>query len=231
MSFSSAGRMGGAQGSMGNGFGGSFGGGAGDFGNGMAQFFGGLFGDSGRPYRDARNSLEEYMGKATGAQNPFLDMGKDAIPKYQEWLNGMKDPSGFINNLMGKYNESPWAKYQKEQALRASGNQGSASGLNGSTPMAQFNQQNAQNISSQDMNQWLQSVLGINSQYGEGEHNMINGGQHAADQISRLYNNFGEDIAGARYNEGAARNRDRNDIWGGWFNAGKGAGEMMGGMM
>jgi hypothetical protein len=211
-----------------SGFGG-FGGGN-DFANGLTQFFGGLFGNSGEPYKKAGNELEDYLRRATSGQNPFLNMGKDAIPRYQEWLNGMKDPSGFINNLMGNYSESPWAKYQQQQALRASGNQGSASGLGGSTPMAQFNQQNARDISSQDMNQWLQNVLGVNTQYGEGQHNMINGGQHAADMLSNLYGRFGEDIAGARYNQAAGRNKDRNDLWGGWFNTGKGAAELFGGM-
>lgn len=196
---------------------------ASDISQGLSQMFSGLFSNSGKPYRESGKVLEDYLRRARDTQNPFLDMGTGAIPQYQDWLKGMKDPSGFINNLMGNYGESPWAKFQQEQALRASGNQGAASGMGGSTPMSQFNQQNARDISSQDMNSWLQNVLGINTQYGTGLHNEIQGGQHAADELSSLYKDFGEDLAGTKYNSLAAKNKDRNDIWGGAFRAGEGA--------
>jgi len=53
--------------------------------------------------------------------------------------------------------------------MRAANNIGSATGMTGSTPMMQQAQQNAQNISSGDMQNWLSQVLGINNQYGQGE--------------------------------------------------------------
>lgn len=191
-----------------------FGGGGG----GLEQFLSGMFSRSDKPYKEAGKTLEDYLRQGREAQNPFLEAGKGAIPQFQEWLNGMKDPSGFINNLMGKYSESPWAKYQQEQALRASGNMGSASGMGGSTPMAQFNQQNARDISSQDMDKWLQNVLGINTQYGAGQNSLIQGGQHAADSIGSLLNSFGTNIAKARFGEESEKNQNRNNIWGGAYN-------------
>lgn len=222
------------SGSGGGGGGGGGGmGGMGDISQGLTQMFGGIFGHSDKPYREAKKILEDYLGRARDTQNPFLDMGKSAIPKYQEWLNGMKDPSGFINGLMNNYGESPWAKFQQEQALRASGNAGSAAGLGGSTPMSQFNQQNARDISSQDMDKWLQNVLGINKEYGTGLGNEINSGQHAADSLTNLYSDMGSSIAGAKYGQQAAKNKDRNDIWGGAFKTGEGIAKAYfgGGMM
>lgn len=194
-----------------------------DISQGLTQLFGGLFGNSGKPYKEAGKVLEDYLRRARDTQNPFLEMGKGAIPQFDEWLNGMKDPSGFINHLMGGYQESPFAKFQQEQAMRAAQNQGSASGLTGSTPLTQFAQQNARDISSQDMNTWLQNVLGINTQYGAGRQSQIAGGQHAADALSQLYQNFGENLAGAKYGSIAGKQKDRNDIWGGLFRTGEGA--------
>ncbi len=185
---------------------------------GFEQFLSGLFGGSDKPYKEAGKTLEDYLRQGKDVQNPFLEAGTGAIPKFQEWLNGMKDPSGFINNLMGKYSESPWAKYQQEQAMRAAGNQGSASGMSGSTPMGQFLQQNARDISSQDMDKWLQNVLGINTQYGAGQHSLIQGGQHAADSISDLLKSFGGDIAKAKFGEQSERNQNRNNMIGGAYN-------------
>ncbi len=178
----------------------------------------GLYGDSSEPYKNAEDTLHNFYNQSKGFQNPFLNMGTSAIPQMQDWLKGMQDPSSFINNLMGKYQESPWAKFQQQQAIRSAQNMGSQSGLTGSTPLTQFAQQNAQNISSQDMNQWLQNVLGINTQYGQGLGNEISGGQNAANTLTNAATGFGEDIAGMRYNEKAAENNQRGNLWGGIFN-------------
>lgn len=189
--------------------------------NGAQGFFGGLFGDSGSPYKDAMKQYEKWAGKGEGAQNPFLDFGKRGMSGYEDWLGGMKDPSGFINHLMGGYQESPYAHYQQEQAMRAAQNQGSASGLTGSTPLTQFAQQNAQNISSGDMNQWLQNVLGINSQYGAGLNNQIGYGQHAADQLTGMYGDMGRQMGEGAFGRRAGQMQDRNNMWGGLFDIGK----------
>ncbi len=193
------------------------------------QLFGGLFGGNDKPFREAGDKLENYMGQARDTQNPFLKMGTGAIPQFQQWLQGMKDPSGFINTLMGKYQESPWAKFQQDQSARRFGNAGSASGLTGSTPLAQFEQQNMHDISSQDMDKWLSHVLGINTQYGGGLQNEITGGQNAANSITDMLKSMGTDMAGLAGSESYAKNKDRNDIWGGLFNTGRDALSMFGG--
>lgn len=196
-----------------------------DIGNilsGGAQFLGGMFGDSGSPFRDARKTLEDYLNQGKQTQNPFYQSGVNAIPQMQDWLSQMKDPSQFINNLMGKYSSSPWAKFQQDQSARRFGNAGSASGLTGSTPLAQFEQQSMQDISSQDQEKWLKNVLGINTEYGQGLTNEINTGSHAADQITELLKSMGVDIAGLAGSESAAKNKDSSDMWGGIYNIGKG---------
>lgn len=202
---------------------GGYGGGGGGFGgrSPLGMIFGGLFGHSDRPYKDAMKEYEKYGNKAAETQNPFLNMGKGAIPQFQEWLQGQKDPSGFINKLMGGYNESPWAKFEQEQALRRAGNAGSvgdtmAGGI-GSTPMAQFEQQNARDISSQDMEKWLSHVLGINTQYGGGLQNEITGGQNAANSLTSMYGDMGNRMGEAAYGAATQKNKDRNSIWGGLF--------------
>ena len=112
---------------------------------------------------------------------------------------------------MGGYNESPWAKYQQEQSQRTAQNMGSAGGLTGSSPLMQFAQQNSQNISSQDMNQWLQNVLGINTQYGAGLNNQIGYGQHAADQLTGMYGDMGRQMGEAAYGKAGGQAQDRSN--------------------
>lgn len=197
-----------------SGLAGMFGGGGGG-GGGLAQLFGGLFGDSGKPYEDAMGQFKKYFGQAQNAQNPFYQAGTGAIPQYQDWLGKMKDPSKFINDTMGQYKESPWAKFQTQQGTRAANNAGSASGLIGSTPLGQANADYAQNISSQDMQSWLGNVLGINNQYGQGQNNLMQGGQQSANQISNLLSQLGQLMGQGAYGQRAGENQDRNNIFGG----------------
>jgi len=164
-----------------------------------------LFSHPDRPYQKASSILSQYFPQAQGYLNPFVQAGQGAIPQFQKWLQGMQDPSGFINNLMGKYQESPYAKFEQQQGVRAAQNLGSASGLTGSTPLTQFAQQNAQNISSQDMQNWLSRVLGINTQYGEGEMGLMNQGMQAGNSLTNLMQNYMNNQADLGYGEEAAK--------------------------
>ena len=189
---------------------------AGMFGGGLGQLLGGLFGNTDKAYNAANKQYMNWANKSQQAQQPWLNAGQQAIPDYQRWLQRQQNPSGFINNLMGQYNESPYAKYQQQQSLNAGQNAASASGLMGSTPLMQQLQQNAQNISSQDQNQWLQHVLGINTQYGAGQHNLINNGQNSANALTNMYGDMGRQMGENDYNKAASRENNKwNTIGGG----------------
>lgn len=191
--------------------------------SGLASIFSGLFGNSGGGYGDAMKQFQKYFQQAQGAQNPFYNAGQQGMGNYQNWLGGMQDPSKFINGLMGQYQESPFAKYQQQQGIRAGQNAASMGGLPGglggagvgSTPFAQQLQQNAQNISSQDQNQWLQNVIGANNQYGAGQQNMMNMGQHAGDWMSQLAQMMGNNMGSGAYGQKAGQNQDMNNIFSG----------------
>ena len=87
--------------------------------------------------------------------------------------------------------------------------------MTGSTPLQLQAQQNAQSISSGDMQNWLQNVLGINTQYGAGLHNQEQMGQHASDILSQLFQGAGEYKGGTNYGQEAGEQSDRNALWAG----------------
>lgn len=184
------------------------------FGGGV-NFLSGLLGGSGKPYENAGREYEKYANRGKEYQNPFFEAGKRGLGNYEEWLNGQKDPSGFINHLMSGYSESPWASFQKQQGQRAADNSASASGLIGSTPYMQTSQDYARNISSQDQNQWLQHVLGVNTQYGHGEQNLMQGGQNSANILTQLQEMIASAKGQASYGESKGRMSDRNNLIGG----------------
>lgn len=183
---------------------------AGMFGSGLGGALEGMFGHSDRPYDKAREQYDKYGQKVEDVQQPYMEAGKNALGNYQEWLNGQKDPSKFINDQMGNYNESQWAHNLQQQSVNAGNNAASASGLMGSTPMMQQLQQNAGQISSADQNQWLQNVLGINTQYGQGQNNLVNTGQNSANKLTDMYNQQGKDQAEAAYGKEAGK---QHDFW------------------
>jgi hypothetical protein len=195
---------------------------SGNMGSGLFGLLGGMFGNSGAPYNDAMNEYQKWAQQAQGFQNPYMQAGQGAIGNYQNWAQGMQDPSQFINGLMGQYQESPFAKYQQQQGIRTANNMGSASGLTGSTPLQMQAQQNAQNISSGDMNSWLQNVLGINSQYGQSQQNLMSGGQNAANSLTSLYGNMAPWMGGAAYGQQAGKNQDFWNMLGGGLKLGAG---------
>lgn len=184
-----------------------------DFGSALGGILGGLFGDYGAPYKKAGRELDRYFPQAQQYQQPFYQAGVGAIPQYQQWLSGMQNPSDFINNLMGQYQESPWAQYQQDQAIRAAQAMGSASGLSGSTPLTQFAEQQAAGISSQDMQNWLQKVLGINTEYGAGQLGLAGMGQGAGNQLTNLMSDYMINKAKLGFGQENAR----QDQWGGLF--------------
>ncbi len=180
------------------------------FGSSLGGLFGGLFGDSGAPYDKAMEQYARYGQMAQGTQQPYLNAGTSAIPAYQQWLQSQQDPSKFVNNLQNQYQQSPYNLYLQQQAQRAGENAASASGMLGSTPFVQQQQQNASNIASSGLNDWLQNVLGINTQYGQGQHNLMQGGQNSANSLSQLYNNLGQQMGEASYGKEAGR---KHDFW------------------
>jgi len=184
-------------------------------GNAFGGILGGLFGNSDEPYEAAGEQYQKYGDLARQTQQPFFNAGTQAIPAFQNWLQSQSNPSQFINNLMGQYQQSPWAQYMQQQSMRAGQNYGSANGLSGSTPLMMQLQQNAGNISSEDMGKWLKNVLGINTQYGQGQQSLIQGGQSSANALTNMYGQMGENMANAEYGREAGREQDKGDIFGG----------------
>lgn len=172
-----------------------------------------LFSHPGQPYQNAMNQVGQYTQQGANALNPYAQGGANEIPQYQQWLKSMQNPSQFENNLMSQYQESPTAKYMQQQAVRSAQNAGSSSGLMGSTPMEQQVQQNASNISQQDMGNWLQNALGINTQYGQGMNNMINTGEQGANSLANLYQNEGNTMGNLAYGQGVAQNQNQANIF------------------
>lgn len=175
--------------------------------------FDGLFRSNERPYEDAQGMYRRYADAATNVQKPYQKFGQEGMAGYGDWINSQKDPSQFINNIMGQYQESPYAKYQTQQGSRAAQNQASASGLGGSTPLMHELSDRAQKTASADQQSWLNNVLGINTQYGQGMKDRVNIGQNSANQMSNLYNRQANDEADLAFGRSKGMMQDYDDFY------------------
>jgi hypothetical protein len=189
--------------------------GGGNITQGLGQFLSGIFGDSGAPFDEFMKQYQQYANKGAEAQQPWWEAGKNAIPDYQKWLQGMQDPASFMNKMMGQYQESPYAHNLQQQAMRAGQNMGSATGMTGSTPLMQQMQQNAGNIASGDQQQWLQNALGVNRDYGAGQQSMMNMGQNSANSLTQLYQQMAEAMGKGAMGKEAGKQQDWNDMFSG----------------
>jgi hypothetical protein len=185
----------------------------------IGDLFAGIFGNSGSPYSAAGNAYNKYAQMGANAIDPYNQMGQSAMTNYANWAKGMSNPAAFENSLMSQYQESPQAKFMQQQALRSAQNAGSAAGTVGSTPYALQNEQNAANISQQDMGNWLNNALGINTQYGAAQNNMMNTGEQGANSLLNLYGNEADAQANAAYGQQAGKNQDSGNFISGLLGA------------
>lgn len=182
-------------------------------GNAGGNLLSSLFTNPSMPYQNAANQYQQWGQMGANAMNPFMQAGASTIPQYQAWAKSMSNPTQFMNNLMSKYQESPNAKFMQQQAMRSGQNMGSAAGLMGSSPLALQMQQNAGNISQQDMQNWMGNVLGVNQQYGGALGNEMNMGEQGANSLMNLYGNMANNMGEMAYGSGTAQNQNIGNIF------------------
>jgi len=174
----------------------------------MGKVGGILGGNQSAGYDKASKQMEEYMRKANEAYQPFLNAGQGAIPQFQDWMKQYQDPNKFMENAFSKYQMSPGAMNQMNQAQRAAGNAASSSGLSGSTAHMREAGNIASQATSNDMQQYLKNILGIGGQYGQGLNTLMGHGMGAAGGMSGNYGNMGSNLANM-YGGGAAANQNQ----------------------
>lgn len=161
---------------------------------------GGILGDifGGDPMQNSRRKYAKDLEKAGEYGKPFYEAGMEAIPQYQEWLNTMQNPQEYVNSLMGGYSQSPYATYMQGMARNQATNMGSATGMAGSSALEREMQQNASNIASGDLQNYLGNIFGVNQMYGQGLGNQMGMGSNMANSLMSLFGGGAENIAGLR---------------------------------
>lgn len=112
--------------------------------------------DAARPY------LEQIPGQLHQSYDPYIQQGRQAGQMTQEQYDRLiNDPQGFINEIQEGYKPSEGYQFQKEQGLGAMRNSAASGGFAG-TPYDQERQsQYVEGLLGQDMQNYMNNVLGL----------------------------------------------------------------------
>jgi hypothetical protein len=165
------------------------------------------------PEQEANKYLGQIPDIEKQYYNPFIQGGQDAgnILKGQ-YGSMVDDPTGFINKILSQYKQSAGAKYQTGLVAKEIGNTAAAGGYAG-TPEAQrqFGQE-ASDINSQDMQQFLQNALGVYGTGLSGEQDFYNKGFNASGSLADALASVLGSQGGLAFNQGTQSNMDRQAL-------------------
>jgi len=136
-------------------------------GGGLGQSAGGLwniFGHQPNPADIANKSIGQIPGQTQQYYSPYMQAGQGALGDLQNQNKSLL--SGGIQNQLGAgYKESPGYQFKLRQALGAGNNAAAAGGTLGTPMHQQQSMQLANDIASQDYNDYLKNQIGL---YGLG---------------------------------------------------------------
>jgi len=177
----------------------------------LNNLFGG--GNKNNPNDAANKYIDQIPGEAHNTYDPYINQGKESGQNaHDAFEEMMKDPQGFINKIMGGYNESDQYKYQKEKLGTAMSNTAAAGGIAG-TPLDQQNQGEAiQKLLSADQQQWLQNVLGRYDTGLTGEQGEATRGYDASGKLNDITTSNLNQKGTNAFNDAQQKNSDKSAL-------------------
>ncbi len=185
--------------------------GLGQLGGGIA----GMFGGGGKSPADAAN---QYYNQIPGATNPyfqpFINQGNQTGQGLQNTYGGLvNNPGEMFSNLGKGYKESPGYQFKLQQGLGAAGNAAASGGMLG-TPLHQQNAtQVANDIASQDFNDYMKNIMGLFGQGLQGQENTVNRGFNAGREYGGILGNNLSNQGANAYEDQAAQNKSGGQNW------------------
>lgn len=152
-------------------------------------------------YKRAREAIEtglgeqrQIAGEAEQPYAPYQQAGAGGLEAYQQALSQGQDPSQLYSQLLEGYQESPYLQPQLEYGEQAAQRAASASGMLGSGAEQQAAAGRAQALRGQDVQNYLNQVLGLRQQYLGGQAGLGGLGLQAAGGVSGARQQYGQQV-------------------------------------
>lgn len=174
------------------------------------------------------DSAMPYMNQAQGVlqntYNPYMQQGQAAYGQLSNQYNNMsQDPAAYLQNIMKGYQPSQGYQFKQNQMLKAAGNSAAAGGTKGNIGDIQNQAHLTDTLMGDDMQQWLQNVMGIQGAGMQGQQGFYNTGYDAA-------KNYGSDMSNLYGSEAQLGYKGAEEKNKGIFDKMGGAGGLIGGI-
>jgi hypothetical protein len=162
--------------------------------------------DAAMPY------LNQIPGMEKKYYDPFINRGNEASNTLNPQFNQMSgDPAQFLEGLMGKYEPSRSYQLRNQEALQSAGNTAAAGGMRGSLGDIKNESRISDALLGDDMQQWLNNVLGIQTRGQTGLGHEADTGYDASKSLSGDLSNVLGTQAGLAFQGQANQNQNRSD--------------------
>jgi len=170
--------------------------------------------DSAMPY------LNQIPGMEKQYYDPFINQGREAGNTLSPQFNQMSsNPADFLESIMSKYQPSRSYQLRNEEALQSAGNTAAAGGMRGSLSDIKNSSRISDALLGQDMQQWLQNVMGIQQQGEQGLGHQFDTGYDASKSLSGDLSNVLGEQAGLAFQGQSNQNKSRSDALSGILQA------------
>lgn len=161
------------------------------------------------PHQEALPYLNQVPEFGKQAYQPFIEQGKTAAEGLPDYAQMSQDPAGFLNMLMEQYEPSAGYQRQLDNAMKAIGSVGAAGGVAGTPMHSEYAGELANSLLGEDMQRFLQNVLGIQGTGAGGLETQVERGYNAssglADYMGNAYGNLAQSAFEGRAGQNQAR--------------------------
>ncbi len=180
-----------------------------------------LTGKNRNPAGVANSYLSQIPDAMKPYFQPYINQGQQAGQQLTGQYNQMtQNPGELMAGLGAGYKQSPGYQYKLQQALNAGQNASAAGGQLGTPQDQQQQMGTANDIASQDYNDYMQHILGL---YGLGQQGQQGLQQQGFQASTGLGENLGN-VLGTQgqyaYGGQAGQNANRSQNWSNLFNLG-----------
>jgi len=136
------------------------------------------------PAHEAGKYLDQIPGVSHGIYDPYVQHGKDAYNTFNPITSSMTtDPAGFLENIMKNYSTSRGFNLKNEQMTKAAGNSAAAGGMRGTLADIGNEAHITDMLMGDDMQQWLQNVMGIQGRGLQSQEHLYDTGYDASKNL------------------------------------------------
>lgn len=168
------------------------------------------------PSKKANKYLEQIPGMERDIYNPYINQGQEAYGNISAPLGQMaSDPAAFLENLMKMYQPSTQFNLLKDAGLKAGGAAAAAGGTRGGIDDISNQAHIVDSLMGNDMQQWLQNVLGIQGTGLAGEQGIYGQGYNASNALGGDLANVLGSQASLAFQGQAQKNANRNSLFSG----------------